>query len=113
MYADIILPVPLNQLFTYRIPSGLEQIAVPGARAFVPLGKSRRLTGIIVRIHDERPQSHEIRDVLDVLDKERPSVLPHQLKLMQWMWEYCICAPGDVMKAAVPAGLRPDSSASE
>lgn len=113
LYADIILPVPLNQLFTYRIPTDLEQIAVPGARVFVPLGKSRRLTGIIVKTHNERPQSHETKDVLDVLDKERPSVLPHQLKLMQWMWEYYICAPGDVMKAAVPAGLRPDSSASE
>lgn len=113
IYADIILPVPLNQLFTYRIPSSLEQIAVPGSRVFVPLGKSRRLTGIIVRIHGERPESHQVKEVLDILDKERPSVLQHQLKLMKWMWEYCLCAPGDVMKAAVPSGLRPDSSASE
>ena len=112
-YADIILPVPLNQLFTYRIPDPLQQIAVEGARVYVPLGKGRRLTGIIVRVHTDKPQAHVIKDIQSVLDPETPSVLPTQLKLMQWMTGYCMCAPGDVMKAAIPSGLRPDSAANE
>lgn len=113
LFADIILPVPLNGLFTYRVPDTLEHIAVSGARVYVPFGKNRRVTGIIVRTHNVKPSAHTVKDILSVLDDSHPSVLPHQLRLMQWMWEYYICSPGDVMKAALPAGLRPDSSANE
>ena len=113
LFADIILPVPLNGLFTYRVPDTLEHLAVSGARVYVPFGKNRRVTGIIVRTHNVKPSAHTVKDILSVLDDSHPSVLPHQMRLMQWMWEYYICSPGDVMKAALPAGLRPDSSANE
>ena len=113
MYADIILPVPLNELFTYSIPAPLERLAVPGARVYVPFGKGRRLTGLIVRTHGNKPTRHDTKDILSVLDDTHPSVLPEQLKLMEWMSRYYICPPGDVFKAALPSGLRPDSSAKE
>ena len=113
MYADIILPVPLNELFTYSVPAGLERLAVPGARVYVPFGKSRRLTGLIVRTHGNKPTGHDTKEILSVLDDARPSVLPGQLKLMEWIRKYYICTPGDVFKAALPSGLRPDSSSKE
>ena len=112
-YADIILPVPLNELFTYSVPATLEHLAVPGARVYVPFGKGRRLTGLIVRTHGNKPTQHETKEILSVLDDTCPSVLPQQLKLMEWMSRYYICPPGDVFKAALPSGLRPDSSAKE
>ena len=110
MYADIILPVPLNELFTYSVPADLERLAVPGARVYVPFGKGRRLTGLIVRTHDIKPTQHETKEILSVLDDTFPSFLPGQIKLMEWMSRYYICPPGDVFKAALPSGLRPDSS---
>lgn len=113
IYADIILPVPLNITFTYRIPEPLEHRTVPGARVYVPFGKGRRLTGIVVRIHSVKPEGHTVKDILTVLDDEYPSVLPGQLKLMEWLRDYCMCTPGDVMKAALPSGLRPDNGANE
>ena len=113
LYADIILPVPLNQLFTYSVPGNLERLVVPGARVYVPFGKGRRVTGIIFRVHNIKPSNHTVKEIMSVLDDDNPSVLPSQLRLMQWMWDYYICSPGDVMKAAIPAGLRPDSSTSE
>ena len=113
MYADIILPVPLNELFTYSVPAGLEHLAVPGARVYIPFGKSRRLTGLIVRTHSNKPTGHETKEILSVLDDTRPSVLPQQLKLMEWIRKYYMCTPGDVFKAALPSGLRPDSSSRE
>ena len=112
-YADIILPVPLNELFTYSIPANIRHLAVPGARVYVPFGKGRRTTGLIVRTHDIKPTLHETKEILSVLDDTRPSVLPGQLRLMEWMSRYYICPPGDVFKAALPAGLRPDSGAKE
>ena len=113
LYADILLPVPLNSLFTYRIPAPLEHLVIPGTRMYVPFGNSRRLTGIVIRTHNNRPSEYKSKEILGILDDVRPSILPHQLQLMHWMWEYCICSPGEVMKAALPAGLRPDSSATE
>lgn len=113
VYVDIILPVPLNELFTYSVPRNLEPLAVPGARVYVPFGKGRRLTGLIVRIHDIRPTLHEVKPILSVLDDNTASFLPGQLKLMEWISKYYMCSPGDVFKAALPAGLRPDSSAKE
>ena len=113
MYADIILPVPLNELFTYSIPANLEHLTVPGARVYVPFGKGRRLTGLIVRRHGNKPTGHETKEILSVLDDSHPSVLQDQLKLFEWMHKYYICTPGDVFKAALPSGLRPDSSAKE
>ena len=108
--ADIILPVPLNGLFTYHVPEPLEHLTVPGARVYVPFGKGRRLTGVIMKTHGNCPQEHKPKDLLGVLDENQTSVLPDQLRLMKWMWEYCICPPGDVLKAFLPARLRPDSS---
>ena len=113
MYADTILPVPLNELFTYSIPANLEHLTVPGARVYVPFGKGRRLTGLIVRTHGNKPTGHETKEILSVLDDSHPSVLQDQLKLFEWMHKYYICTPGDVFKAALPSGLRPDSSAKE
>ena len=113
MYADIILPVPLNELFTYSVPADLERLTVPGARVYVPFGKGRRLTGLIVRTHDIKPTQHETKEILSVLDDTFPSLLPGQIKLMEWMSRYYMCSPGDVFKAALPSGLRPDSSAKE
>lgn len=113
LYADIILPVPLNQLFTYLVPEPLRHSAVPGARVYVPFGKGRRLTGIIVKTHDVKPSGHTVKEIMSILDDKRPSVLPPQLRLMEWMASYCMCSPGDVMKATLPAGLRPDSSAND
>ena len=113
MYADIILPVPLNDLFTYSVPAGLERLALPGVRVYVPFGKSRRLTGLIVRTHGNKPTGHETKEILSVLDDARPSVLPGQLKLMEWIRKYYMCTPGDVFKASLPSGLRPDSSSKE
>lgn len=113
MYADIILPVPLNELFTYSVPATLEHLAVPGARVYVPFGKGRRLTGLIVRTHNVRPTLHEVKEIISVLDENTPSFLPGQMKLMEWIGKYYMCSPGDVFKAALPSGLRPDSSAKE
>ena len=112
-YADVILPVPLNRFFTYSIPSTLEHLVVPGVRLYVPFGKNRRLTAITKSIHDLKPDGYEVKDILGVLDDSFPSLLPQQMKLFSWISDYCMCAPGDVMKAALPIGLRPDTTSKE
>lgn len=113
MYVDVILPVPLDRLFTYHVPACLETFITPGRRLFVPFGKSRKLTGIAFRVHSDYTQDIPVKDVDSILDENGPAVLPSGLRLMQWMWQYHICSPGDVMKASLPAGLRPDNGSHE
>lgn len=109
MYADLMLPVPLEQLFTYRIPQELSGLVVPGTRVYVPFGKNRQVTGITVRVHSCKPEGCRLKDIISVFDGGRTAVLPKQFELFKWISDYYMCCPGDVMKAALPGGLRPDS----
>lgn len=108
-YADIVLPVPLNQYFTYSVPPELELIIAPGKRVYVPFGKGRKLTGIVMKLHNIPPVGVQTKDIISVTDMDGTTLLPYQLELMEWISTYYLCAPGDVMKALLPGTLRPES----
>lgn len=104
-FADIILPVPIPRMFTYKIPTNLKSQIQIGSRVMVQFGKKKVLTGIIGKVHNKPPQAYEAKSILDVLDIE-PSVNPLQIRFWVWMAEYYCCHIGEVMHAAVPSGLR-------
>ncbi len=103
-YAEVILPLPIEGLFTYAIPDSLCSRAKVGGRVVVPLGKSKTYTGIIMRLHQQQPD-FAVREVKDI-PEEREVLLPLQLKLWQWIADYYMSPIGDVYKAALPAGLK-------
>ena len=103
-YVDVILPLPLDGTFTYGVSTELAPRVQEGVRLLVPLGRSKHYTAIAVRLHDEAP-GFEVREVLEVLD-DRPILLPRQLQLWQWISNYYMAPLGDVMMAALPAGLK-------
>ena len=51
IYIDVILPLPLEGLFTYSVHANDAHKAVVGKRVVVPLGRSKTYTGIIERVH--------------------------------------------------------------
>ena len=67
-FCDVSLPVPLDQPFTYSLPETLRHRVQPGCRILVPFGP-RKLTGVILRCHDERPDV-ATREALRLLDSE-------------------------------------------
>ena len=106
-FADILLPLALENTLTYGIPSDL-QLAV-GQRVVVPLGKRKRYTGIVTRLHDEAPaEGVELKFVEEAVD-EAPLLLPAQLEFWEWLANYYICTKGEVLKAALPSGLKLES----
>ncbi|MBO7294269.1 MAG: primosomal protein N' [Bacteroidaceae bacterium] len=106
-FADILLPLALENTLTYGIPTDL-QLAV-GQRVVVPLGKRKRYTGIVTRLHDEAPaEGVELKYVEEAVD-EAPLLLPAQLQLWEWLSNYYICTKGEVLKAALPSGLKLES----
>lgn len=71
----------------------------------VNLGKSKKYAGVIKRLHQERPEFFETKDILNVLDAE-PVVFEEQLKLWEWIASYYMCSEGEVMAAALPAHFK-------
>jgi primosomal protein N' (replication factor Y) len=109
-YVDVILPLPLEGLFTYGIPGHLLLQVQFGVRVVVPLGKSKTYTAMAVAVHDELPahlkgKEASMKDVLSVLDSA-PILLPAQYRLWQWIADYYLSPIGEVYKAALPSGLK-------
>jgi hypothetical protein len=99
LYCDVSLPVPLDQPFTYSLPETLRHRVREGSRLVVPFGR-RKLTGVILRCHDERP-AMAARDALRLIDAE-PVLDAQLLALGRWIAGY-YCAPlGEVLRGMLP-----------
>lgn len=101
----MVLPLPLQRLFTYRLPAEFFELAMPGKRVFVPFGNKKIYTGIIVNITTTKPEKYEALNIISFLD-DVPLISMQQLKFWQWIADYYMCGLGDVMAAALPAGLK-------
>ncbi|MCM1028964.1 MAG: primosomal protein N' [Pseudoflavonifractor sp.] len=108
MFAEVILPLPLPGAFTYHVPDEMVSAIREGHRVTVPFGKKKLLTGIVAALGVPQPAGVDTKDIDAILDDE-PILRRNQLKLWQWVADYYFCAPGDVMKAALPAGLKLES----
>ena len=71
----------------------------------VNLGKNKKYAGIIKRLHQEKPEFFEPKEILNLLDAE-PVVFEQQLQLWEWMASYYMCSEGEVMAAALPAHFK-------
>lgn len=107
-YAEVLLPLPLTGTFTYSIPPELAAGVKPGHRVIVPFGRKKFYTGIVESVSPTGPEDYEVKPVSMTLDTY-PIVRHPQLKLWTWVADYYLCTPGEVYKAAVPAGLKVES----
>lgn len=108
-YADVILPLPLENSYTYSIPADLEKAVIPGCRVIVHFGKKRYYTAIVMEVHERKPSSaFETKEIYALLDAT-PVLRRPQLRFWKWIASYYICKLGDVYKAALPSGLKLES----
>lgn len=101
-FADIILPLAVPGTFTYAVPEGMA--VAPGLRVVVPFGPRRSYSGLVQRVHGERPIGRTARVISAVLD-EAPVVNGQQLMLWGRIRDHYLCTLGEVMLAAMPAAL--------
>lgn len=80
-----------------------------GKRVIVQFGKTKFYTGIIYQIHQNPPKDYSAKYIDSILD-DTPIVNETQLKLWDWISQYYVCNPGDVMNAALPSGLKLSST---
>ncbi len=108
-YAQVAVPVHLKKVLTYRLPSSMQQAARVGARVMVQLG-TKPTTGYIVALLPQLRSGtslieSEIKDVQELLDLEAP-LTPEVLELTRWVADYYAAPWGEVMRAALPAGMN-------
>jgi primosomal protein N' (replication factor Y) (superfamily II helicase) len=109
LFANVIVPLAVPNFYTYRVPQDLNDILQPGMRVIVQFGKSKFYTGIVHHIHHEAPKAYAAKYIEGVLD-DRPVVTELQLKFWDWIAFYYCAYPGEVMNAALPSGLKLNST---
>lgn len=107
MYVEVLLPLPLYSTFTYSVAEDMRHEVETGSRVLVQFGRKKYYTGIVVAIHSVKPD-YKVKPVMAIMDK-KPVVRYPQLKFWNWIADYYLCSPGEVFKAAIPTGLKPES----
>ncbi|WP_420400024.1 replication restart helicase PriA [Flagellimonas sp.] len=107
-FLDVVLPIPLERLFTYKITSEEAAFLKPGMRVAVPFGKSKIYTALAYNIHQDEPQAYEAKEIYQILD-EVPLVNTYQLQHWEWIAKYYMCTLGEVLRSALPSAFLLES----
>jgi len=108
-FIDVIVPLSVPNKFTYRIPEELNEDIAVGKRVIVQFGKSKFYTAIIYNIHQTAPANYVAKYIESIID-EHPIIAKQHLQLWDWICQYYLCNPGDVLNAALPSGLKLSST---
>ena len=102
--ANIILPFPLNDTYTYYVPQAMEEHICVGQRVIVSFGAKRFFTGIVYSL-GEVSNVADLKPIAEIIDN-KPIVSQNQLLYWRRLADYYICSLGDIMRLALPSALR-------
>lgn len=108
MLIQVILPLPVQGVFTYSVPDDVCDMVGIGSRVLVQFGRKKYYTAIVAGIDQTPPKNYEVKPLMAVLDPH-PALRYPQLKFWEWISDYYLCSIGEVMKAALPTGLKIES----
>lgn len=106
-FVEVVVPLALPKTLTYKWFSESERPQV-GGRVVVPLGH-KKWTGIVWEVHDRPPEGYVAKEVEAVVD-EHPVLTAAQREMFVWMAEHYMCTLGDMVSAALPAGMKLEST---
>lgn len=109
LYADIVLPLA-QPAYTFAVPEGMAVVA--GQAVAVQFGPRKFYTGVVWRVHDRRPDFKRIKPIHRVLYRE-PLLTDTQRAFWEWVASYYLCTPGEVMRGALPALMKPSGDSAE
>ena len=110
--AEIILPLAIKSNYHYLIRDDQLPQAAVGKRVLVNFGKKKIYTGVIRAIPESPPAGIPLEKLkyIEEIPDDEPVLHPIQLELFQWIAFYYMCTEGEVFKAALPAGMKPESA---
>lgn len=107
-YADVIVPLAVEGVFTYAVPADLEKQVAAGTLVLVAFAGNKKYTGIVFRLHEQEPITYKAKPIEGLADeKVRFSEL--HLRFLQWVAAYYMATYGEVMKATLPVVFRLES----
>lgn len=107
-FLDVVLPIPLEKRFTYKITPEEAHFIKAGMRIAVPFGKSKIYTALAYQVHQDAPEAYGPKEIFQILD-ETPLVNPTQLQHWEWLAKYYMCTLGEVVRSALPGAFLLES----
>lgn len=113
MWLQVLLNLPLNQVFTYKVPEKEGKVSNDkiqiGLRVEVMFGR-RKMTGFIIKVLDSLPENFDypvekIKPALRIID-EQPLFTTEQIELAKWLSMYYVCSVGEALSIMIPSGRR-------
>ena len=108
-FIDVIVPLSVPNKFTYRVQEEFNNDIEIGKRVIVQFGKTKFYTAIIYNIHNTAPSNYAAKYIESIID-EKTIIAKQHLQLWDWICQYYVCNPGDVLNAALPSGLKLSST---
>ena len=107
-FADVIIPLGVENFFTYSVPTEYEGTVAVGGLVVVSFVKNKRYTGVVYALHSNPPVGFEARPIERVIEEGFALSASH-LKFLLWLSEYYMAPPGEVTRAALPVAMRLES----
>lgn len=107
-FADIIIPLAVDGVFTYSVPDSLESLVREGRLVVVSFAGNKKYTGLVCCIHERQPEGYRVKPV-EALAEETVALSSLHIRFLLWMAEYYMTTPGEVLRAALPVIFRLES----
>jgi len=104
----VVVPLALPKTLTYRWFGVGEVAPSVGTRVVVPLG-NKKWTGVVWEVHQNAPTGYVAKEVEAVVD-DAPVITEAQRDMFTWMAQHYMCSLGDMVSAALPAGMKLEST---
>lgn len=104
MFAEIILNIPLNKTFEYRIPENLSFKIKKFIRVKIDFNNKIEL-GLIINIKDEEKRNYKIKDILDIYDEDS-IITEKEFILAKWISNRYFASIGESLFLFIPKGLK-------
>jgi primosomal protein N' (replication factor Y) len=108
LFAQVILPLSLHDSYSYKVPEIMQPDIKPGQRVIVQFGQKKLYAALVFSLSTSKPENIEIKEIQQILDEE-PVVFAKNFELWEWIAKYYCCTLGDVLRAALPTGLKLES----
>jgi primosomal protein N' (replication factor Y) len=103
LFVDVAVPLAVRKTFAYSVPHHLAGKISVGRPVLVPFGR-KLISGFVVGISETPPAGDfRLRPLREVFASQ-PSIPEALVDLALWVSEYYFTAPGDVLRAMLPAG---------
>lgn len=107
-FADIIVPLAVEGVYTYSLPPALEKEVAAGTLVLVAFAGNKKYTGIVSRLHGQAPEAYQTKPIEGIAEAQVRFSESH-LRFLQWVGEYYMATSGEVVKAALPVIFRLES----